>query len=85
MKTRDAARAGAVKASRPEGGSGAKFNYGLMVIDKAKDREAQRAARPRHIPVLDFSLLQKEEEEESSSESEQQTGGTDREYHGAIE
>lgn len=80
-----AAREGAVRASRPEEGGWAKCNYGLMVIDKAKDREVQRAARPRHIPVLDFSLLQTEEEEESSSESEQQTGGTGREYHGAIE
>ena len=54
-------RADGALEAEPTGTGGAKTscgrNFGLLVIDKKGERDALRAARPRHIPRLDFSLL----------------------------
>lgn len=51
-------------------GSASGRNFGLVIIDKKGERDALRAARPRHIPRLDFSLLV-----ESPPSSESDSGG----------
>lgn len=56
-----AGRADGALEAEPKGTGGAKQsggrNFGLLVIDEKGERDALRAARPRHIPRLDFSLL----------------------------